>query len=193
MRVLPLAVSRRNARDIDIVFRTITEPRSKSRKKMGRRRKNCGRPEPIERRPEMRSPHWDIGSPEHPCAPCRSAAPILTPSEPGDRMGRLLEGSLAVRARWAWLVATAGGVGAVPWAPGTAGSVVGLAAGAAAARVLNPWWYLGLVGALFALGVAASGRAEREARRRDPSFIVIDEVVGMLVALFALPARTGVF
>jgi len=108
-------------------------------------------------------------------------------------MGRLLEGSLAVRARWAWLVATAGGVGAVPWAPGTAGSVVGLAAGAAAARVLNPWWYLGLVGALFALGVAASGRAEREARRRDPSFIVIDEVVGMLAALFALPARAGVF
>jgi phosphatidylglycerophosphatase A len=92
----------------------------------------------------------------------------------------------------AWVVATAESQGG-PWAPGTAGSVVGLAAGAAAVRVINPWWYLGLVGALFALGVAASGHAEREARRRDPSFIVIDEVVGMLAALFALPARAGVF
>src|SRR3990172_7016995 len=101
---------------------------------MRRRRRNCGRPAPIERGPETGISYRDICSPEHPRAPGRSAAPILTPSGPGDRMSLLLEGSLAVRARWAWLVATAGGVGAVPWAPGTAGSVVGLAAGAAAAR-----------------------------------------------------------
>jgi phosphatidylglycerophosphatase A len=88
-------------------------------------------------------------------------------------------------------VATAGGVGTVPRAPGTAGSVVGLAAGWAAASALGPLGYAGVTAALFALGVVAAERAERSARCKDPSFVVIDEVVGMLVALFALPLRAG--
>jgi phosphatidylglycerophosphatase A len=48
-----------------------------------------------------------------------------------------------------------------------------------------------LVGALFGLGVAAASRIERAAGRKDPSIVVIDEVVGMLVALWALPFQAG--
>jgi phosphatidylglycerophosphatase A len=43
--------------------------------------------------------------------------------------------------------------------------------------------------ALFGLGVAVATRVERAARRKDPSVVVIDEVVGMLVALYALPLQ----
>lgn len=98
-----------------------------------------------------------------------------------------------MRARWAWLVATVGGVGFVPWAPGTAGSAVGLVVAATVGQFLSPLWYLGLVGALFFAGVAAAQAVERAALRKDPSHVVIDEVVGMLLALFALPVRAGVF
>jgi phosphatidylglycerophosphatase A len=88
-------------------------------------------------------------------------------------------------------VATVGGVGAVPWAPGTAGSLVGVAVGWAAGLALAPVWYVLGTAALFGLGVAVATQVERTTRRKDPSVVVIDEVVGMLVALFALPLRAG--
>lgn len=84
-----------------------------------------------------------------------------------------------------------GGVGAAPWAPGTAGSLVGLALGWGAGRVLAPSWYLAGTVVLFAVGVVAATRVERAAHRKDPSVVVIDEVVGMLVALFALPLQAA--
>ena len=95
-------------------------------------------------------------------------------------------------ARWAWLVATAGGIGTVPVAPGTAGSAVGLAVGVLASRLLSPPWYLVTLMGLFLLGVVTAQRVERTAGRRDPPYVVIDEVVGMMVALLALPLRGGV-
>jgi phosphatidylglycerophosphatase A len=70
--------------------------------------------------------------------------------------------------------------------------VVGLVAGVALARVVSPWWYLGCVGVLFVLGVVAAQLVEQTAHRHDPPFVVIDEVVGMLLTLVALPLRTGV-
>lgn len=57
--------------------------------------------------------------------------------------------------------------------------------------MLDPAGYVALVLALFGLGVAAATRIERASGRKDPSFVVIDEVVGMLVALFAVPLRVG--
>jgi phosphatidylglycerophosphatase A len=80
-------------------------------------------------------------------------------------------------------------VGTSPWAPGTAGSLVGVVAGWWASRLLAPPWYLAATVVLFAVGVAASSRVERAAHRKDPSVVVIDEVVGMFVALFAVPLR----
>jgi phosphatidylglycerophosphatase A len=96
-----------------------------------------------------------------------------------------------VQGRWAWWVATVGGAGTAPWAPGTVGSLVGVALGWGAGRVLTPFWYLAGTVLLFGLGVAVSTRVERAAHCKDPSIVVIDEVVGMLVALFALPLRAA--
>ncbi len=96
-----------------------------------------------------------------------------------------------MQGRWAWWVATVGGVGASPWAPGTVGSLVGVALGWGAGRALTPLWYLAGTVLLFGLGVAAATRVERDAHRKDPSVVVIDEVVGMLVALFAVPLRAA--
>ena len=83
--------------------------------------------------------------------------------------------------------ATAGGVGYLPGAPGTAGSVVGVGIWAALAG-LGPApavWIGG--GALLVLSIWAAGRAEAELGRRDDPRIVIDEVAGSLLALLALP------
>lgn len=97
------------------------------------------------------------------------------------------------RTRWAWLVATAGGIGYAPrrLGPGT---------WASAATVLvwwlvasqSPWlghWVvaLTLLTLVIALGVPAATAVEVEGGRHDPSYIVIDEVAGQLIALIAIP------
>ena len=83
-----------------------------------------------------------------------------------------------------WLIATFCGVGYAP-VSGTAGSI------AAAAL----WWMLrwniktqGIVCAVvFLLGVWAADRVAAHAEDKDPSIIVIDEVLGMWLALLGLP------
>jgi phosphatidylglycerophosphatase A len=82
-------------------------------------------------------------------------------------------------------MATVGGVGYVPVAPGTFGSAAGLLA----------WWLLGpsavIQGAaivvLFAAGVWSGGVCERYFHRTDPAPVVIDEAMGMLITLFLNP------
>ena len=84
------------------------------------------------------------------------------------------------------VVATAGGAGYSPVAPGTAGSAVG---------VLLFWlaggWPLWAQAsgtlALFFAGVAASGRLATLLGKKDPGRAVIDEVAGMWVSLLMLP------
>lgn len=88
--------------------------------------------------------------------------------------------------RFLLLVLTAGGLGTVPVAPGTAGSLLalllawGLAAWGPAATLLAALACAGLT-ALFA------GRAEALLGQRDPPAVVLDEVAGMLLAMVALP------
>ncbi len=86
-----------------------------------------------------------------------------------------------------WL-ATGFGVGRVRWAPGTAGSVLGL----------FMWWPVSLAGPLFygvllavalGVGIVATGRAAEHLGQRDPAMVVWDEVAGMGVALFDVPHR----
>lgn len=87
--------------------------------------------------------------------------------------------------RIALLVATAGGAGRAPVAPGTAGSAV-----AAAILWLMPFSPLGLGAWLLAVTLAgtwAAGRAEGLLGGKDPGAIVIDEVAGMTVAVLVLP------
>lgn len=84
------------------------------------------------------------------------------------------------------LIAAVGGIGHLPKAPGTAGSLVGLLAGilSSDARSFAP--YLSLVAA-FVAGVVASGIVERSSGQHDPPAIVIDELVGMWAVVLAIP------
>ena len=103
---------------------------------------------------------------------------------------------------FAYWLATAGGLGKLPKAPGTWGSLAGVALawifhrvefhsfslGATALQPFNPmfWWI-----ALSAAGVAAAGRVERAAGKKDPQEVVVDEVSGQWLALLAGPASLG--
>jgi len=87
------------------------------------------------------------------------------------------------------LVATVGGVGYVPVAPGTAGSLVAvpllpLLAGLRARAPLAGW---ATVGVIVLLALWAAGRADRVFVGHDDGRIVIDEVAGMVVAGLLVP------
>jgi phosphatidylglycerophosphatase A len=84
------------------------------------------------------------------------------------------------------LVATAGGVGRVRIAPGTAGSAVGLAI-YLGTRHLPELWQVGSCVAICAIGVWASGVAARHFASKDPGAVVIDEVAGQLLTYLLIP------
>ena len=86
-------------------------------------------------------------------------------------------------------VATVGGVGYVPFAPGTFGSAAGLLL----------WWLLGpslavqaiAIVVIFAVGVWSGSVCEGHFCTTDPGHVVIDEVAGMLITLFLNPVGWG--
>ena len=91
--------------------------------------------------------------------------------------------------RLAVFICTFGYVGYFPIAPGTAGSVAGLAVYALLRWAGLSWTGDAVVIAtLFAAGVWSGTHAERHFGTTDPGPGVIDEVVGMLVTLFLLPS-----
>ena len=98
------------------------------------------------------------------------------------------------------LIATVGGIGHLPKAPGTAGSLVGLLIGLSAAPearwpqlvsnlvLLHPWLVsLGFLAACFLAGVVSSGAVATISGQHDPPYVVIDEVVGMWAVVLAIP------
>ena len=82
----------------------------------------------------------------------------------------------------AMLLATWFGCGRSPWAPGTVGTLGALPLYFVLRR-LAPLTYWSAVAALTAAGIWASERAARTLGDDDPSAVVIDEVVGALIAL----------
>jgi phosphatidylglycerophosphatase A len=102
--------------------------------------------------------------------------------------------------RWsdpAVLLATCGGLGRVPFAPGTFGAAAGLPlalAGAAIASWLaaaSPWaWPLeaALVAAVCLLGVPICTRAARRLGGKDPGCVIFDELASMPLALLVVPS-----
>jgi phosphatidylglycerophosphatase A len=86
-------------------------------------------------------------------------------------------------------LATAGGVGYIPFAPGTFGSLVGLLL----------WWLLPVslpvqlmvIVVTFIVGSWSGSVAERHFASTDPGPVVIDEVLGMLVTLLLNPVGWG--
>ena len=87
-------------------------------------------------------------------------------------------------------IATAGGAGFAPKAPGTAGAALAVVLFFGLAGLSLPLYALTLV-ALSFLGVWASDQAERFFDSHDDGRIVIDEVAGQLLALAPLVPRSG--
>ena len=80
------------------------------------------------------------------------------------------------------------GLGRIPWAPGTAGTLLALPIGLALGAVL-PWWaYVAVIGVTLPVHAWICGAGAAARGVHDPSAVVWDEVVGMLVALTAAPA-----
>jgi phosphatidylglycerophosphatase A len=104
-----------------------------------------------------------------------------------------LQSNSGPKCRWAWTVATFFGAGFGKPGPGTWGSVGAVLLWAVAAWALPAgsgtlllWLLCGILVAT-AIGVPASTIVARESGRKDPQFVVIDEVVGQWIALIACP------
>jgi phosphatidylglycerophosphatase A len=95
---------------------------------------------------------------------------------------------------WAWTIATFFGSGLLKPGPGTWGSVAALllwaalAMGAHAPASTVMWALIAGIVLTIALGVPAATIAARESGRKDPGFVVIDEVTGQWIALLGSPA-----
>lgn len=85
------------------------------------------------------------------------------------------------------LYSTFMGVGYWPLAPGTAASALTVLLYKFVLVKLEWPWYLILLLILFLGGVVCASRHASRTQKHDPRFIVIDEVVGQLLALFLLP------
>ncbi len=90
---------------------------------------------------------------------------------------------------WAWAVATFFGAGLGKPGPGTWGSVAAVLLWAGVAWGLHPdpakLLLILLVGIVLALllGIPASTIVARQSGRKDPQFVVVDEVIGQWIAL----------
>lgn len=83
-------------------------------------------------------------------------------------------------------VATGLYTGYLPKAPGTWGSLLGVAL-YLGLRHVPLQGYLLVVAALFVAGTLAAGSMEKIVDRPDPGLVVIDEIVGQLIALSLAP------
>lgn len=88
------------------------------------------------------------------------------------------------------LLALGFGTGLSPWAPGTAGTLLGLGA----AWLMAGWPLavrLGVAAAALALGPIICGESARRLGSRDDPAIVWDEIAAMLALALAVPAAPG--
>ena len=83
-------------------------------------------------------------------------------------------------------IATGLGLGYAPFAPGTFGTMLALPIYFLIRHLPLPM-YAVVLAVLILVAVAAAGAAEKILDRPDPGEVVIDEVVGMLVAMIAIP------
>jgi len=97
------------------------------------------------------------------------------------------------KTRWAWLTATIFGIGHLKPGPGTYGSVATVLLWLGVNRAFPEYALAGTLHTLLAailvtlIGIPASTIVARESARKDPQFVVIDEVAGQLFALTLCP------
>jgi phosphatidylglycerophosphatase A len=97
------------------------------------------------------------------------------------------------RTRWAWALSTFFGAGYLKPGPGTYGSIFAVLLWYGAANLFAPSRTTLVLATTIAailitlIGIPASTITARESFRKDPSFVVIDEVAGQLFALILAP------
>jgi phosphatidylglycerophosphatase A len=95
------------------------------------------------------------------------------------------------RSRFSWLIATFFGLGYAWPGPGTYASAITVLLWATAARAVPAPWLLpvGIAAAVLITlaGIPVSTAVARESGRKDPGFVVIDEVSGQMIALLGVP------
>jgi phosphatidylglycerophosphatase A len=89
--------------------------------------------------------------------------------------------------RLAIFICTFGYIGYAPFAPGTFGSLAGLAVYGILRWIGSPLAEVAAIAALSAAGIWAGTIAERFFGGIDPGPVVIDEVAGMLITLAFIP------
>lgn len=93
---------------------------------------------------------------------------------------------MAVGEKLAMVIATLGGVGRLPKAPGTFGTLAALPL----CYLVMQWGveiHLGMVFLVTVVGIWASDVAGRVMGHKDPSQVVVDEAAGMLLTMVAAP------
>ncbi|MBM4055969.1 MAG: phosphatidylglycerophosphatase A [Planctomycetes bacterium] len=85
------------------------------------------------------------------------------------------------------VIATWFGSGFLPKAPGTWGSLAAVPFAYFISVYAGFSTFISATVVLFIVGVWASNTIEKSAGKKDPGFIVVDEVVGQWIALFPLP------
>lgn len=93
--------------------------------------------------------------------------------------------------RIARMIATFFYIGEIPVAPGTVASFAGALISISVSH--NIALSVGVFFFLLIIGFFAADRLEKVLGKHDPSCIVIDEVVGVMLALFLLPITPKVF
>ena len=103
------------------------------------------------------------------------------------------QSELGAKCWWAWTVATFFGAGLGKPGPGTWGSVGAVLSWAAFAWAVHPSAQTLLLALLAGIalslifGIPAATIVARESGRKDPQFVVIDEVAGQWIALLGSP------
>ena len=83
-------------------------------------------------------------------------------------------------------LATLFGIGRIPWAPGTWGSLVSLPLCYACLKV-GPFFQMGITLVVIILAIVAAEHFERQSHQHDSKEVVIDEMAGMMVTMTWLP------
>lgn len=95
------------------------------------------------------------------------------------------------KSRLSWLIATFFGIGHLQPGSGTWASAITVLLWWAGSRLLEPNWLIPVAvaasTAITLLGIPVSTVVARESGRKDPGFVVIDEVAGQLIALIGVP------
>jgi len=98
---------------------------------------------------------------------------------------------------WATITATFFGIGHLRPGPGTWASAATTVLWAVLAHTVAHTsqipWAIALAAAVTLIGIPAASQVARASGKKDPSFVVIDEVAGQLIALIALPLAWKTF